>query len=225
MSAVLPVSPTPRRVHAPSWLDLRLVVGVMLVLASIGGGALVVSASSRTERVWAVRHDIQPGIVLTGADVVAVSVRVPSGRELYYTSATSVTGQSVTRPLAAGELLPRSAVGAVPSTTTVTIPLGADLAPEIKAGQRITVWVSTVACPSAVVLPDTPVQDVQDARGSGFGSSGGQDVVVRLSRGDAQRVVEALALKGGTMRAGVVTGSSPSAATESPLTGCADGGS
>lgn len=224
MDDVLPVSPVPRRLSAPSWFDARLVLGVLLVLASIVGGALVVSASGRTERVWALRHDVEAGIVLSGDDLMAVAVRVPSGRELYFKASASVAGQSVTRRLASGELLPRSAVGATPSSTTVTIPLSADVAPMIKAGQRITVWVSTATCPSAIVLADTPVQDVQEAQGAGFGSSGGEDVVVRLSREDAQRVIEALALKGGTIRAGVVTGSAVSESA-APLADCAEAGS
>lgn len=225
MTGHLPVSPVPRRLRAPSWLDLRLVVGVLLVLASVAGGAFAVSASGRTQRLWALRHDVEPGVLLTATDVVAVSARVPSGHEVYLAAATSVAGQNVTRRLSAGELLPRSALGDAPARTTVTLPLGADVAPEIRAGQRITLWVSTASCPSAVVLADTPVQDVQDATGANFGSSGGQDVVVRLSNDDAQRVIEALALKGGTIRAGVVTGAPLPPASESPLAGCGDGGS
>jgi hypothetical protein len=224
MSDVLPASPVPHRLRAPSWFDLRLIVGVVLVLASIGGGALVVAASGHTQRLWAVRHDIEPGIVLNPADLVAVSVRVPSGRDIYYSTATSVAGESVTRRLAAGELLPRSALEDAPPRTSVAIPLSADVAPRVKAGQRITVWVSTPACPSAVVLADTPVQDVQDSEAAGFATAGGEDVVVRLSPEDAQRVVEALALKGATIRAGVVTGSTASPPPESPLSACGDTG-
>src|ERR1700753_1240620 len=109
MNDVMPVSPVPQRLRPPSWFDARLVLGVILVLASIAGGAFLVSSSGRTQRVWAMRHDVEAGVVLSGDDLVAVAVRVPSGAALYFAASTSVTGQSVTRRLAAGELLPRSA--------------------------------------------------------------------------------------------------------------------
>src|SRR3954453_17090022 len=38
-------SPSPRRIAAPSWLDLRLVLGVLLVLVSVLIGARVVSGA------------------------------------------------------------------------------------------------------------------------------------------------------------------------------------
>ena len=48
---VLP-GPAPRRVRPPRWLDLRLVLGVLLVLASVLLGARIVSAADVTVPVW-----------------------------------------------------------------------------------------------------------------------------------------------------------------------------
>jgi hypothetical protein len=216
------VSPVARRLRSPSWFDLRLVVGVALVLASVLGGVAVVSAADRTDRFWAVTRDVSAGIVLTRDDVRPVAVRIAPAREAYFSTRTPVIGQTVIRSVAAGELLPRAAVGDATPSTTVTIPLSADVAPRIKAGQRITVWVSTKACPSATVLADTAVQSVQDQQGAGFGSAGGQDVVVRLDTADAERVIEALALKGGTIRAGLLAGGSAAAVSLPALSSCAD---
>src|SRR4051794_32919907 len=50
--------PTPRRVRPPRWLDLRLVLGVLLVLASVLLGARVVGAADATVPVWAVTGDL-----------------------------------------------------------------------------------------------------------------------------------------------------------------------
>jgi hypothetical protein len=219
------VSPVPRRLRTPTWFDLRLVVGIVLVLGSVLTGVAVVGAANRSVRMWAMAHDVGAGVVLGADDVRAVAVRIPAGRDAYFAAATSVVGQTVNRGVGAGELLPRSAVGATGTSTTVTIPLTADVAPKIKAGQRITVWVSTKTCPSAIVLADTAVQDVQDSQAGGFGSAGGEDVVVRLSSADAERVIDALALKGGTIRAGLLTGPAPASAALPPLSACADAGS
>lgn len=163
--------------------------------------------------------------MLTSDDLTAVSVRIPVGGESYLGTRNEVVGRTVTRQVAAGELLARSALGDTVPSTTVTIPLTADVAPKIRAGQRITVWVSTKACPSATVLADTAVQAVQDLQSAGFGAAGGEDVVVRLSGVDAERVVEALALKGATIRAGVLSGPAPADASLQPLSACADGSS
>lgn len=218
-------SPVARRLRSPSWFDLRLVVGVVLVLASVLIGIIVVSSAQRAQRMWAVRRDLAAGVVLTADDLKIVAVRVSAARTSYLAAATPVTGQLLTRAVGAGELLPRAALATTPASTTVTVPLSADVAPRIKAGQRITVWVSTKACPSALVLADTTVQDVQDSQGSGFGSGGGENVVVRLSSDDAQRVIQALALKGGVIRAGVLAGQSPPTGALPVLATCADGGS
>src|SRR3954452_22866223 len=48
-----PAGPTPRRVRPPRWLDLRLVLGVLLVLGSVLLGARVVTAADATVPVWA----------------------------------------------------------------------------------------------------------------------------------------------------------------------------
>src|SRR6202012_4650414 len=100
-------------------------------------------------------------------------------------------------------------VGVTAPATTVVIPLGADDTPPVTAGERVIVWVSTTLCPSAIVLADVTVQSVQ-SHSSGLGSTGGEDVIVRVPPDQAQRVIQALALSAGTLRAGALTGSGPS---------------
>ena len=72
MSAVVVTSPTPRRVRAPKWLDLRLVAGVVLVLASVLLGARVISRANASDSVWAASRDLAPGTVLSADDLVEV---------------------------------------------------------------------------------------------------------------------------------------------------------
>ena len=57
--------PTPRRVRPPRWLDLRLVLGVLLVLGSVLLGARVVGAADATVPVWAAAGDLAAGTELT----------------------------------------------------------------------------------------------------------------------------------------------------------------
>src|SRR3954449_3519595 len=68
--------PVPRRVRPPRWLDLRLVLGVLLVLGSVLLGARVVGAADATVPVWAVTGDLAAGTHLVAADLRAVDVRL-----------------------------------------------------------------------------------------------------------------------------------------------------
>ncbi len=63
--------PTPRRVRPPRWLDLRLVLGSVLL------GARVVTAADATGPVWAATGDLAAGTELTADDLVAVRTVLP----------------------------------------------------------------------------------------------------------------------------------------------------
>ena len=221
MYHVVADSPVSRRIRSPSWLDLRLVAGVVLVLACVVLGVRVVSSADRTSRFWAASHNLAAGVVLQSSDLHAVAVRLPSDSAGYEPVGTDVVGKALTRPIGAGELVPRSALDLVAPATTVTIPLGGDDAPKISPGQRITLWVSTKQCPSATVLNDVAVQSVQNAHASSLSASDGEDLIVRVTPALAQRVVEALALTGGVLRAGILDGAAPSTSPSLPdLSGC-----
>src|SRR6476469_1490712 len=71
-AADVPAGRTPRRVRPPRWLDLRLVLGVLLVLGSVLLGARVVGAADATVPVWAVTGDLAAGTRLDASDLRAV---------------------------------------------------------------------------------------------------------------------------------------------------------
>src|SRR5690348_16850056 len=121
-----PPSPAPRRVATPSWLDLRLVLGVLLVLASVLVGARIVSSARETYARVAVRHDLAVGTVLGADDLELQQVQLPdAGRNVYLSAVRDALGKKLNRPLAAGELVPASALSSVAAQTTVTVPLAA----------------------------------------------------------------------------------------------------
>ena len=212
-------SPTARRVSPPSWLDVRFVLGVALVLGSVLVGARVVAASDHSYRLAAASHDLAAGTVLRAGDLRTVSARVPDrGR---YESAASAIGKQLTRPVSAGELMPASALAVAPALTTVTIPFPDAQAPALRVGERIEIWLSTKSCASVVLLPDAAVQDVSSAGGGSFSTSDGQNVTLSLPPGLAARMVAALAVDGGVLRAGILTGPAQDAATLPDLSGCA----
>jgi hypothetical protein len=215
MTGVSAPSPTPRRIAAPSWLDLRLVLGVVLVLASVLIGAKIVSGANHTYRVLAVTRSLAAGTMLNRDDVTTVRVQVPRhGEGIYLSDDADVTGKQLNRPLGRGELLPAAALGKPPALTTLTVPFPADAAPALSPGQRVEIWLATKACASVVLLADVTVQDVHASAGSSFSSGGGQNVVVSLPPELAGRVVSALAIDGATIRAGVLTGPASPTANE-----------
>jgi hypothetical protein len=216
-------SPAPRRVATPRWLDLRLILGVVLVLAAVLLGAVVVSRARHTDREVAVTRDLAAGTTLRADDLRVVDAQLPDERA-YLGNPDDAVGRILTRPLSAGELLPAAALGAQPAATTVTVPFAADAAPQLHRGQRIVVWLSTPTCPDVVLLNDVVVQDVHSADSGAFAGAGaGQDAVLTVPPALARRVVAALAIEKAAIRAGVLTGAPPDPAPVLPdLSGCAD---
>ena len=216
-------SPTPRRVATPRWFDLRLVLGIVLVLAAVGIGAKVIADARHTDTALALTHDLAAGTTLRTDDLTEVDAQLPDNARLYVTDEGAAVGKVLSRAVTKGELLPAAVLERGPSVarTRVTVPLAADAAPRLSRGQRIVVWVSTAACPSLVLLPDVTVQNVQAADAGTFSSGGtGQDVDLTVPAELAQRVADALGIDNVTLRAGVLSGAPAGSAQLPSLDAC-----
>ncbi len=189
-------------------------VGVLLILASVLIGAKLFAGASHTYPVVAVTRDLSTGTILTSADVRTDRVQLRDhGRGVYLTSTHDAIGKKLSRPVHGGELLPAGAVGTVGARTTLTVPLAAGAAPQLRGGQRIKVWVSTATCSSVVLLDDVAVQSVHSDDSGTFGTaSGAQNVVISVDPDQADRVIAALALDGAKLRGGILVGADPSGA-------------
>jgi hypothetical protein len=144
-----------------------------------------------------------------------VQVRVPA--TIYPSALTAVVGRQLSRPIRTGELVPRSALDAALARTTVTVPLSAAAAPELRKGNRIELWVSGARCPATVLLPDVTVQAVRADTGAFGTGADGQDVVISVSSEFAERVIAALALEDVQLRAGILTGTTSATDPAVPL--------
>jgi SAF domain len=201
-----PPSPAARRLHQPSWLDLRLVSGVVLVLASVLLGAKVVAGADRSVEVWALAHDAAAGTVLTSADLRPARVRLFDTANAYLRVIQSPAGRTLIRSFKAGELLPRSAVVPTPAGAIVSIPVQPGNAPGLARGQLIDVWSTVKGCAPVQVLSRVPVQDVHAGGGGALSvNPTALQVIVRVSSSDARRVIAALGTES-TIRLVVVDG-------------------
>jgi hypothetical protein len=138
----------PRRVRPPRWLDLRLVLGVLLVLGSVLLGARVVAAADATVPVWSAAGDLAAGTVLTAGDLVAVDVRLDDVAGAYLATSTQPDGRTLARAVRSGELLPRTALEEPAELVQLALPVQAGYVPPgLDRGQVVDVY--AVADPAA----------------------------------------------------------------------------
>jgi hypothetical protein len=199
-----PAGPRPRRVGPPRWLDLRLVLGVLLVLGSVLVGARVLTAADATVPVWAAGADLAEGTVLTADDLVAVPVRLDDVARAYLATSTEPGGRVLARAVRAGELLPRSALDEPTGAVQLALPVQAGFVPpSLTRGQLVDVY--AVADPATgatkaggdvdLVVGAAPVQAIS-GRGEGVLSTATTTVQVVVSV-PARDAAEVLATIGG----------------------------
>src|SRR3954447_19824016 len=153
--------PTPRRVRPPQWLDLRLVLGLLLVLGSVLLGARVVSAADATVPVWAASGSLAAGTVLTAEDLVAVDVRLDDAARAYLSTATKPEGRTLSRAVSAGELIPRSTLAEPDELVQLALPVQAGyVPPSLQRGQLVDVYAVADPAAGATAVADGSVTPV-----------------------------------------------------------------
>jgi len=205
--ATAPAGPAPRRVRPPRWLDLRLVLGVLLVLGSVLVGARVVTAADATVPVWSASVDLAAGTVLGSDDLVAVDVRLDDVAAAYLATSTRPEGRALARAVRAGELLPRSVLEEPAGLVQLALPVQAGYVPPALArGQLVDVYaVADPAVGAAVetggdvdlVVSGAPVQAVT-GRGEGVLSTATTtvQVVVAVAADEAAGVLRSIGGRG-----------------------------
>jgi hypothetical protein len=130
------------------WIDPRFVVGLVLVVVSVFGVDALVNAANASVSVLAARSALTPGERVHATDLVPTSVRVGRTAGLYLQAAdVPPAGVVVTRAVAAGELVPHSAIGSEAGTllTSVVVSVDGALAAAIGPGSRVDLWASQSA--------------------------------------------------------------------------------
>lgn len=147
----MPPAPVPRRLARPRWFNVRVVGGLVLVIAAVLIGARVMAAGSQTAPVWAAERDLAAGTVLGAGDLAAVEVNLGANVAAYLTpGSSSPEGLTLVAPLAAGELLASSAVEPAGSGRVIAIPVAPEnMPPGVDHGSTIDLYLTTEAVPGS----------------------------------------------------------------------------
>jgi hypothetical protein len=179
------------RLKKPSWKDPRLLVGVLLVLASVVGVVALVGSADRTTEVFAAREAIAVGQRLTPENISRVRVRLGDVEPHYVTAEAGLPeGQVAVQRIAKDQLVPRGSLGSVdaldrkPVAVTVEEPLPG----QAVAGTRVDVWVSMPDARNGfaepkLLLPGAEIAEVSQGS-TALGAT--KSTVLMVLVGDAQ---------------------------------------
>lgn len=181
--------PTAQRLQKPSWRDSRLVIGVLLILLATIGGATVIEKFDDSVEVLQASKSLVPGQPIGKDDVRPVRVRMDKAGASYVRASRALPKGRLLREVRAGELLPRSALGAATQVEVKAVSVRVDpsLAATLVQGSVVDVWVSAKKDEAGAASFGAPtrmieraiVSRVPDEKGS-FGVSSGQDAAVHV---------------------------------------------
>lgn len=187
-------------------LDLRVAVGLLLMLVAVlGGASLIRTAQARTPALVAART-VQPGEVIEASDLRVVEVSLPAG--VAYLPASmrgEIEGRVAAEPLWEGKVLaPGSVAQAAPIAPgmvaiTLLLPPESAVGGSIRAGDRVAVLsspgvneagVDQQKSATTILLTEVPVLSVRQAS-----TAGGEGLLVTLTLRleEARAVAEARA--------------------------------
>ena len=122
-----------------------MLVGMLLVLASVAGVISLVGSADRTTEVYAARDSIAVGEKLTPDNVVRAKVRLGETEEQYVTVESGLPeGLVAVQRIGKNQLVPRESLGEVDALDRkpVAVTIGESLPPQAVAGTRVDVWVA-----------------------------------------------------------------------------------
>jgi hypothetical protein len=147
------------------WRDYRLWLGILLVAGSVLVGAFALQRAENFTMVWVATRDASVGEVLSTQDLVTRPVRLthPAALTPYFTIADQLpTDLTLTAPIQAGALLPRSAIGSS-TETAAALSLAVDpqrLPDQVHPGSTVDVWVATQEQPARLVFSEVTVLEL-----------------------------------------------------------------
>lgn len=183
----------PRRV----WRDPRFVGGLVLVVLSVLACTWLVADARAGESLYRTTRDIAAGETLDSSNTEVVDARPAS--DVYLASGGLPVGALTTRSLAAGELVPTSAVSTAEDGThrRLVLTVSEGLPASATPGSLMELWFVPThrsgsevdTTPTLVAQQVVLVRTAEDS--SSIASLGGLRIEVRLESGDLAAVLEA----------------------------------
>lgn len=192
-------SPPALRLRRPGWRDPRLLLGVVLVAASVALGSWALGEAGRTTPVLVASGTLVPGASVEGA-VQLREVRMAGGVDAYLTPDDDLVDLVVTRQVGEGELVPRAAVATATDLGLRPVALAPQraLPAAVTAGSTIELW--HVPVPDDGGVPELLVSGVTVAEvtdgGGAFSIGTGTTVQALVPVEDLPAVLAALAADG-----------------------------
>jgi Flp pilus assembly protein CpaB len=173
-------------------LDLRVAVGLLLMLVAVLGGASLIRTAQARTPVLVAASTVQPGEVIEPSDLRVVEISVPAG--VAYLSASAegqIEGRVAAEPLWEGKVLGPGSVADAPPVgpgmvaITLLLPPESAVGGDIRSGDRVAVLSSPGVdeaggnqqeAATTILLADVPVLSVQQAT-----TSEGEGVFVTLT--------------------------------------------
>ena len=191
---------TGARLKPPSWKDPRLLVGVLLVLASVAGVISLVGSADQTTEVYAARDSIAVGEKLTAENAVRVRVRLGETEQHYVTvEAGFPDGLVAVQRIGKNQLVPKESLATVDALDRKPVAVTVDevLPPQAVAGTRVDVW---IALPDArngfnepkLLLPGAEIAQVT-AGSTALGSARNTVLMVLVADGQMPAILGAQA--------------------------------
>ncbi|MEV8181637.1 SAF domain-containing protein [Specibacter sp. NPDC078692] len=193
--------PAPR-LSKPSWKDPRLLIGILLVLASVAGVVALVGNADSTVPMYAAKDALVVGQKITAESFTVVQVQLGDvdGKYLDPTDELDVNAVAV-RMVPKGELVSRTSIGRIdaldrkPAPITITEPLPK----EVVVGAYVDVW---VALPDdrngfvepVLMLPGAEVASLSAASGT-LGASKNMALMVLVTDAQMPKFLGAVANK------------------------------
>lgn len=207
-----PASPRATRLATPSWLDGRLVFGVLLVLVSVVVGARLLASADASQNVWVATRDLAPGSTLADGDLKPARVRLfDNGARYLVASGAKPVGYVLQRGVGGDELLPRDNLVRPDergrSLRDISVPVAAGHLPDdLQAGQQVDVYVTpgpsrtgdapptagSASAPTGTRLVLSRVPVMLRPRTGGLGANGTAGVVLSVAESDATALVAAV---------------------------------
>ena len=190
------------RLRKPSWKDPRLLIGILLVLASVAGVVALVGNAGKTVPMYVARDALVVGQKITVESFNLIDVQLGEASAKYLDPGDELAENAVAvRMVPKGEIVPRSSIGRTDALDRkpVSVTVDEPLPKEVLVGSHVDVWVSLPDERNGfkspvLMLPGAEVAAV-NAAASSLGSSKNMQVMVLATDAQMPKFLGAVANK------------------------------